>query len=130
MHDFKKRNTKVHHSLKFGFALLGMLVLVGLAGVAISSAWHMYGTFNEAVMARHNAEVQLASLQSDMSRVSASVAALGSQEGVEAQMRDRFGVAKPGEGEIEIVRNQPTSDVQPAPQENIFVHVLHSLFVW
>ena len=130
MHDFKKRNTKVHHSLKLGFALAGLLVLVGIAGVAVSSAWGMYGTFKAAVADRQSAETQLASLEADKTRVTADVDSFDSQEGLEAQVRERFGVALPGEGEIQIVRNQPTTDVQPAPQENLVSHLFHSLFVW
>jgi len=130
MQDFKKRNTKVHRSVRFGFALIGMLVLMGIAGVAVSSAWGMYGTFKAAVAARHDAEAQLASLQADQTRITADVDSFSSQEGVEAQVRERFGVAKPGEGEIQIVRNQPDSDVQPAPDENPLVKIFHALFVW
>ena len=130
MQDFKKRNIKVHHSLRFGFALVGMLVLVGIAGVAVSSAWGMYGTFKAAVAARHDAEGQLASLEGDQTRISADVASFGSQAGVEAQVRERFGVAKPGEGEIQIVRNQPAASVEPAQSENPLVRIFHALFVW
>ncbi|HVV39357.1 MAG TPA: hypothetical protein VHD31_03505 [Candidatus Paceibacterota bacterium] len=130
MQDFKKRDTKVHHSLKFGFTLIAAVLLFGVAGVAVTSAWGMYGTFSAAVDARHTAEAQYASLQADHARVAASVASFDSPEGIEMQVRDRFGVVKPGEGEIQIVRNDQGAAIEPQESENIFVRIFHSLFVW
>jgi cell division protein FtsB len=107
-----------------------MLLLAGLAGLAISSAWGMYGTFKDAVADRHEAETQLASLQADEARVSADVDSFNSPEGLEAQVRERFGVALPGEGEIQVVRPETDGAVQPAPPENPLLRIFHALFVW
>ncbi len=130
MQDFKKRHTKVNHSLRFGFALMGMLLLAGIAGLAASSAWGMYGTLKAAVADRHDAETELASLQADKTRITADVDSFSSQEGLEAQVRERFGVALPGEGEIQIVRPETDDAVQPAAPENPLVRIFHALFVW
>ena len=130
MNDFKKHPAKVHYTLRFALAFLGMLFLFFMTGVAATSAWGMYGTFKVAAQDRGDTEDQLASLTSEQARISAAVVSFNTQEGMEGQVRERFGVAKPGEGEIQIVRNDTPVPVQPAPSQNIFVRAIHALFVW
>jgi hypothetical protein len=55
---------------------------------------------------------------------------LSSLRGVEAEVRERYGVARPGEGKIEIVRNSKGEDIQGLEDGNIFIRVFRSLFVW
>ncbi len=130
MQDFKKPHPKTPHLLRLAGALAGAILLFVTAGVAVTSAWGMYGTFSTAAGARQSAEKSLRSIQEDETRISATVAALGSQTGVEKEVRERFGVAKPGEGEIQIVRDAAGEDVRPAESQNVFLKTLHSLFVW
>ncbi len=130
MQEFKKRHTKPHYLLRFAAMLASTAVLFAVAGVAVSSAWNMYDTFTAATVAREDAEQNLAAAQSDEARVQATVAALGTQAGVEREVRERFGVVKPGEGEIQIVRDSAPEEAQTTQNQNIFVRTLRSLFVW
>lgn len=130
MQEFKKRQPKIHYTLRFFLALMGSLLLFVLSGVAVSSAWGMYGTFKVATEGREGTESKLASMQSDQVRIGAAVASFDSPQGVEKQVRERFGVAKPDEGEIQIVRDASAQDAEPSQKQNIFVQLFHSLFVW
>lgn len=106
------------------------MVLFLLTVVAARAAWSMYDTFKISVEARESAEGQLATLTSDSARLSAEVAAFDTEAGMEREMRERFGVALPGEGEIRIVRDEASSSPNATAQQNLFMRVLHSLFVW
>ncbi len=130
MQEFKKHHTKTRALVRFSVLLVGTLFLFVTAGVAVSSAWGMYGTFTTAATAKEDAEKSLKSLQEDEARIRATVAALASDIGIEKEVRERFGVVRQGEGEIQIVRNSPQEDLQQTEDKNIFMRALHSLFVW
>jgi len=108
----------------------GVLVLAAASFVAARAAWDMYGKFAAASQARTDAEVELAQLQEQYAHVETEVASLNTERGVEAAVRERYGVAKPGEGEIDIVRQSPTSTAATAGQDSWFARLWHSLFVW
>ena len=129
MQEFKKRPAS-HVLLRFFAMSAGTVALFFLSVVVVRAAWNMYGTFQIAVDARDNAEGQLASLKSDQARLAAADANFDSPSGVEGEMRERFGVVKPGEGEIQIVRDQASSSIQTATSENIVTKIFRSLFVW
>lgn len=110
--------------------LLSTILLFATAGVAVSSAWNMYGTFAVAADARVDAEKTLSAAQADEARITATVAALDSQSGIEREVRERFGVVKPGEGEIQIVRESAQESPEAVQEENGLLRTLRSLFLW
>ena len=65
-----------------------------------------------------------------MSLVGASAEALASMRGVEAGVRERYGVARPGEGQIDIIRREATSTIPRNEQPNVFVKIFRAIFVW
>jgi hypothetical protein len=130
MEDFRKHHSKTHYLLRFAATLLGTIVLFATAGVAVSSAWNMYGTFSVAAGAREEAEQALRSAQDEQTRISAAVAGFTTDAGIDREVRERFGVAKLGEGEIRIVREASAEDSPEEEEQNIFTRTLHSLFVW
>jgi cell division protein FtsB len=130
MREFKKRQPTGATILRFFAVSAGTLVLFLLTVVGVRAAWGMYGTFQIAVDARESAEEQLASLKADDARLTAAVNSFETQEGVEREIRERFGVAKPGEGEIQIVRDEASTTASTQQPGNIFVRVFKSLFVW
>ena len=130
MREFKKKQHGGAVILKFFAMSLSTLLLFLLSVVVVRAAWGMYDTFKVAVDERDNAFSQLASLKSSQERLSSSVVAFETPAGIEHEIRERFGVALPGEGEIQIVRDENPESVQTVPQENAFFHVLKSLFVW
>ncbi|TSC69659.1 MAG: hypothetical protein G01um101456_11 [Parcubacteria group bacterium Gr01-1014_56] len=130
MREFKKRQPTGSTILKFFAVSMGTLVLFLLTVVVVRAAWGMYDTLKIAVDARESAEGQLASLKSDHTRLSASVASFESQEGVERAVRERFGVARPGEGAIQIVRDEASTTEAAAQKENALIRTFHSFFGW
>jgi hypothetical protein len=130
MPSFKKRPHAGHTLLKFFAMCAGTLAMFLLSVVAVRAAWGMYDTFKIATDARAGAQGQLVQLTGDQARLAAAVADFDTASGVEREIRDRFGVVKPGEGEIEIVRDQGSSTPEAGASQGGFMRILQSLFVW
>lgn len=130
MQDFKKRHTTARHIGRFLATIAGACILLGIVVTACVAAWRMYGTFKDASEARENSEHELQALHADEARVSAAVAALKSPNGVEKEVRERYGVVKPGEGEIRIVRDETAQDGLTQPQASLWQKLFQGLFAW
>ena len=131
MQDFTKRRGRGPVVRRF-FLGLGLLVVLGFVTFgAAHAAWGMYGKFAEAASANDAAQQNLTQMQAQEAGVQAEVSNLSSQEGQEAQLRQSYGVALPGEGEIQIVREAPTTTAPAvASQGGFFGRLLKALFVW
>ena len=130
MREFKKRRGQQGEIVQLGLRALGTLALLVLAALAVHSAWGMYTKLAEASQGQRSAEAELAALTQQEVRVARSVGEIASTRGVEAQVRERFGVARPGEGGIQIVRDTPTSTAQATTKEFWWQRIFHTLFVW
>ena len=130
MHEFKKRRSVRESVLRFYIGVIGLLMLLFLTVVAVKAAWGMYGKFSAASQSSMVAQQELTLLQTQEAQVRTAVEELSTPRGVEAQIRQRYGVAKPGEGEIRIVHDASTSSAQASPQGNVFVRIWHALFPW
>ncbi len=130
MREFKKRQPTGATILRFLAMSMGTLVLFLLTVVVARAAWGMYGTFSVAVEVRDSAEGQLASLKASEARLTKVVNEFETSQGVEHEIRERFGVARPGEGEIQIVRNQGSTTAEKRAAENMFIKAFRSLFLW
>jgi len=131
MRDFKKQRSASHDVFNFFLLSAGILLILGLTTVSVQAAWGMYTKFTIASEGDAAAKAELVQLGIQHARVSAAVDDLSSNRGVEGQIRERFGVARPGEGAIMIVRSgTTTAGAQNFNKENIFMRVFHALFVW
>jgi cell division protein FtsB len=131
MQDFTKRRGRGQLVRRF---LLGICLLVLLGVVtfaAVRASWNMYGKFAEATASNDAAQKNLAQLKDQKSSVEEEVASLSSPQGQEALLRRSYGVARPGEGVIQIVHESATSS-SPQKDEggNFFMRILRALFVW
>jgi hypothetical protein len=90
----------------------------------------MYQKFASASEADAAAHVELAGLAEQERQVGAAASDLASDRGVEAGIRERYGVARPGEGQIDIVRREASSTPSAAEKPNVFVRMFRALFVW
>jgi cell division protein FtsB len=131
MQDFTKRRGRGNMVRRFALGVF-MLVILGLVTFgAAHAAWGMYGKFAEATAGNDDAQQNLTELTTQEAGVQAEVTALNSPEGQEAQLRQSYGVALPGEGEIQIVREAATTTTPTvAPPGNFFVRIFRALFVW
>ncbi len=130
MQDYRKRRVGRQDVTRAGIGALGILFLMLLAFFAVRGAWGMYTKFAAASAADAAAQTELETLKSQVHLVGASAEALVSMRGVEAGVRERYGVARPGEGQIDIIRREASSTPAEADKPNIFVKIFRALFVW
>jgi cell division protein FtsB len=130
MRDFQKRRGGAQKLLRVALGCIGILALIFLAVLSVRAAWGMYGKFAHANDVRAGAERELETLQGQYVRVEAAVGRLSSERGIEAEVRQRYGVAKPGEGEITIVREEPDAEVFASQPTTLWGRIWDALFVW
>lgn len=129
MREFKRRST--HEDIpRLVFRAVGVLVLLFVTVVLVRAAWGMYVKMAAASSAREEAQSALARAQKQAQGVSASMGELATQRGEEAHMRARFGVVRPGEGQIVIVRDRYASSTEDASKDSWWGKVFRALFVW
>lgn len=128
MQDFSKRHAKRQILLRFVLSVAGLILLVLIAFVAVRAAYRMYGKFAQAAESAESAQERFTSLREQKNEVGAVVEAFDSSRGIEAEIRERYGVAKPGEGKIEIVRDSASSSPRSAAPSNLFVRFFE--FLW
>lgn len=131
MRDFKRNRGGSNDSVNFLGLVCGVLLLLLIAGFAVRAAWDMYTKFAVASEGSAASGRELTELEGQYAHMSAAVADISSPRGAEGKIRERFGVAKPGEGEIRIVRSSTSTDgIQDRDGGNIFLKIFHALFVW
>lgn len=130
MNDYRKPHQN-HDIARFVAGSCIIAVLLIIAFLAVKSAYGMYHTFSVAAAEAEGARVELDALRAQEAHVKATLAALGTERGVEEAVRERFGVARPGEGEIRIVRDEgKEGEGESTGEGNIFTRFIQSLFVW
>ncbi len=130
MREFKKRRSERQEWMRVGVGIVGTLMLLVVTVYAAGAAWGMFDKFRAASRGQEDAQAELTNLQVQKSKLNTSLAHITTQEGQEQELRERFGVVKPGEGEIQIVRDAATTSTQTAPNESWWLRVFHALFVW
>ena len=130
MREFKKNRSLQGKRALAIYKTLGILALLGITVALVHGAWGMYIKLTEASDAHEVAQKELARLSQQEQLVGASVSELSSKRGIETEVRARYGVVRPGEGEIQII------DMSPAPSEPTeaprawWSRVVRALFVW
>lgn len=130
MQDYRRRRVGKQDMTRAGLGALGVILLALLAFFAVRGAWGMYTKFAAASAADAAAQVELETLKAQVHQVGASAEALVSARGVEAGVRERYGVARPGEGQIDIIRREATTTTQKRDEPNVFVKIFRAIFVW
>ena len=130
MQDFRKRRHPSQELLRAALATAGVLAVGVLAFVAARGAWGMYQKFEDASAASAAAEARLAALVGRRAAVGAEVAALETPRGVEGELRERYGVARAGEGQITLVHQAASSSSDVGQSGDWFASLWHALFVW
>ena len=130
LHDFKTHRTRDHAFWRFTLALAVAGVLLFVSSISVKAAWDMYQTFDGASTGRAGAETELAALQEEYRTMAATLHQLSTERGLEAAVRERFGVVRPGEGEIRIVRPAEGLVVEEDNSPNPFSQLFSALFAW
>ena len=129
MKDFLNKRGGLSYP-RFTLSFLGAGVLLIAAFFSLRTAWGMYEKLLAATDQKQAAQVELANLQVQQERVQTATQELASERGVEMQVRQRYGVAKPGEGEIRIVSSGSSTTPSVSAPTGFFSHLWHALFVW
>jgi len=103
-------------------ALLGVLVLVFAYGVI-----GFMGKMEMTIENRKIAENKVADLEKQKEKLSSEISKLNTSEGKEESIREKFPVAKDGEGEIVIVDDQNPPEA-PQPASSGFFSFFKNLF--
>lgn len=130
MRQFKRSRDPQRVIIRFGAGVAGLLALAALTLGAVNAAWGMYQKFAEATRSDAQAKTQLTSLEAQEQRMSAAVAGLSTSRGLEAQLRQRYGVIKPGEGVIQIVNPAPSSTPPAAPRQSWWSRLWQAVMPW
>ncbi len=104
-------------------ALAGMAIIVV---VAASGVWSVYQKDRESSAMRVAAERGLADLEKRQAALSAQLQTLGTDRGKEAILRQQYGLAAAGEGEIVIVDPSPDKPILATSSPDW----LHRTFPW
>jgi cell division protein FtsB len=116
------RKKNIWPLMRRGFSL-GLLVLVTF--FFARGAVRMYLRYDEASAASSAARQNLAELQEHKAQLETDTERLKSERGLEEELRKRYGVARPGEGVIEITE-PAASSTQERP--GALRRLLHWLF--
>jgi hypothetical protein len=131
MRDFRKQRGGAHDVFNFFVLCAGVLAVLSVAAFSAHAAWDMYAKFTVASRADDASKVELASLKAQYANVSTAVGTFSTPRGEEGQIRERFGVAKPGEGAIQIVRAASSSDAaQNSLPSDLISRIFRALVVW
>jgi len=130
MKDYRRQRASKQDAMRAAVGALGVAALLFVAVYAAKGAWGMYTKFVSASEADAAAQVELETLKKQLTQVGASAEALVSDRGVEAGVRERYGVARPGEGQIDIIRREVASTTPKVEQPNVFQKIFRALFVW
>ena len=130
MREFKKRHTKQEEMVRLGVKAFGVVVLFGFTVLLVHAAWNMYSKLAAASQAKAETLSQLASLEAQQKGVTRTITKLTTERGVEAEVRERFGVARPGEGEIDIVEDLRAKTTNIITTPTWWQRVYQTLFVW
>jgi cell division protein FtsB len=130
MLNFKRATPPRQTLMRFFMGVGGVLVLALITAVAGRAAWAMYGKFQEAALADAQAQTELQTLKAQDAQVSTEVSELSTPRGVEAQVRERFGVEKLGEGVIQIVNTDASSTATTTTPRGWLSRTWSALFGW
>lgn len=95
-------------------ALVILALLIATLGAA---AWRLYGKAEEARLTHQGAAQALEELRSRKSAVESSLSKLGTERGIEEEIRLRYQLAKPGEEQIVLVASQAQSAQNVTPEK-------------
>jgi cell division protein FtsB len=106
-------------------------VLVILFFVVLSFAWNVFefwGKMSETRKNRQMVEAKVNQLQIEKERLTADISKLNTEEGVEDNIREKFGLAKEGEQLIVVVDDESEKDTTEEESSNWFTSFFKNLF--
>lgn len=108
MLEFRQRQ-KRRRVLSSNITILVLCALIVLLG---KETWDVYVKEQKAAELLERAQIQQKSLDKRAEFLESEIALLANTSGVESKLRERFGIAKPGEKVIMLVDTEATTSLQ------------------
>lgn len=117
----KRRVSRIAYSVPALIAL-GVLFLF-----VANATWGVFATYREARANRARADEELAALEGRRWQLAAEVARLKTPEGVEAAIREKYGLVKKGEGVIIVVDESAAAATAGGEEEGFWASLWRSI---
>lgn len=105
MREFQDRRK----AKKFLHSRYAIAFLIIIAALVSRGVWGIYVKYEKSSALAEKSRMDLTVLQERQEALSKSISALNTEEGREKELRDRFGVVKPGEKMVILVDNVPVA---------------------
>ncbi len=106
-------------------------VVITLSLLMVFFTWQLFGFWSkleDTKLNRQNSEDRLNELKASQENLVKSIASLETEEGIDENIRNKFGLAKEGEGVIVIVEDPNKVNKAPEKKENWFKAFFTNLF--
>lgn len=111
-----------------GLGWVALVVLALLIATLGAAAWRLYGKAEEARMTHKGAAQALEELRSRKIAVESALTKLGTERGIEEEIRLRYQLAKPGEEQIVLVASRAEGVETFEPKEKSFWEMVQGWF--
>jgi cell division protein FtsB len=105
MHDFRQRQ-RTRRLLSSNITIIALCIVIALLGREV---WGIYMKEQRARESLLRAQTQYDSLQERSEFLESELALLNNDAGVESKLRERYGIAKPGEKVIMLIDEEGTT---------------------
>ena len=123
MFDFRQKNK----FRKFFYSPVVVVIFVIIASYTLYSTWSLYLKLAQSRQDLEKSQKQLLALASKNNQLDSQINELQTDQGVEKEIRSKFGIAKPGENMAVIVSDGETSTTSDSNNESFFQKFLHFL---
>ncbi|MFA6585599.1 MAG: septum formation initiator family protein [Candidatus Paceibacterota bacterium] len=124
MRSFQKGGRLKHMmQSKIFLIFLGVLILVFF--------YNMFGLLGKMEETRKNRQIvedKIAELEKTKEKLNSEITSLKTEKGVEESIREKFGLAKEGEGMIMVVDEKPQKEVEKTSNSSTFFSFFTNLF--
>lgn len=130
MPEFRRSGRRRVDVRSLALRTLAAALLLVVTVLLLRATWGMYTKMVAASEGQRQTEDQLARLEKQQKGVVVTLSELASVRGEEEEIRQRFGLVKPGEGEIQIIERAQASTTALEDGEPWWRHILRALVVW
>lgn len=116
---------------KLRYIMQSKIFLIFLGIIIISFFFSMFNFLDKMRETRKNREIvenKITELQNSKDKLELEINKLKTEEGIEASIREKFGLAKEGESMIVIVEDKNKSEAQKKPSSSGFLSFIKNLF--
>ena len=119
--DFQQKN-KIRRIL---YSRPVVIIIVIIALYSLYSTWSIYEKMVQSREAMEKSEKELLTLATKNNQLDADISQLQTSDGVEKEIRNKFGVAKPGENMAVIVSDDDASSSATSTHQSFLERIKH-----